>query len=467
METLKRSFQEYLSLTCRECCLMLPFLLLSISLSGQYNNWDSPDQPAPAPAFDRHYQDGIAAIQVGNVRAAWDHLKAAQQEAADRKDKNDKRKAKDALRRLKSFYAPFYDHLAQGEELLQQRSWKAAQEHFEAAQQLVEKYRKTDLKEVESMDRELADRIEEEVRKADNQRLLAVQEHFRVAEQSLYGGAYDIVLAEMEEARPLLFEEREARELERVRELEDRARYQQLMEAGQTAADKEDFRAALVAYQEARQFMDSYEVQQKQTEIESRLHYELLRQGQEAYLGGRYEEAADLLSEAASFRDSPYYQRIIQNVYSELKANGDAAVEQERYDEAEQWYRRAQLFADGPGIREDIARAGSTAEYEAKYAQALSSIEEENLKRARRQLRRAIREVPNEEARQMIADIDTYFGRIKSGKRLLDEAPAQAWQHFNQAKQLFATGEIEQWLYKAREAAGGQVGPVDPSDFYD
>lgn len=466
MKTRKHCSKKNIRVNRLSCILILISFLSGVPLFGQYNDWEAGEQATPLTTFDRYYQDAVEAVGAGNLGAAEEYLETARQEATIRKDKVGKQKARDALRRVRSFYRPLYDHLAQGEEQIRKGAWKAAQEELELARQLVEKNRDADLKELEPVDRRLGSRVDEALRRAEHQRLLLVQDHFRVAEQSLQAGAYEGVLAEMEATRSLLFEEREARELERVQALENRARYQQLMEAGQQAADNEDFQAALAAYREAEGVMDSYEVQEKRKEMEGRLHYNLLRQGQEAYLGRRYEEAARILAEAASLQSSSTHQRIVQSAYAELKAEGDKAMEQKKYNTAEQWFRYAQLFADSPGIQEDILRAESAMEYDDQYVKALASIDEGKLKRARRQLRRAIRKAPREEARQLIAEIDAYYEKIKSGKQLLDEAPAEAWQHFKEAEQLFATDEIEQWIYKAREAAGGNVGEVDPADFY-
>lgn len=451
--------------------ILLPVLVLftfccTSSLEAQYNNWDEYEQTDAVSSFDQYFQKGVEAVAASDLRSAADYFETAKSDAAGRKDKELKRKARDAQRRVNNFYAPYFENISEGRAAFQERDWKRAQLAFESAQALVDEYRGESFPEFAAVDERLAGEAGRELNQAVRQRQHLVQEQLRRAEQLFHNRAYDAVLQEIQAAESLLIEDREQAQFDRLTQLERQTRYNQHFARGEEAMQQQQFEQALQEYQAAKEHLAGPEVEQRINEINSRLHYELLKQGQDAFFAGQYEAAARRLEEAASYQDSDYLRRIRENAYKTLRERGQTALDQGDHETSTRYFQLAGRFVENSDIQSDIQQAKAFKKYEKHLEKGMADLEAGNLKRARRRLAKAAKYQQTPLLDEQMKAIDRYFARLSEGKELLKTNPSRAWQSFRQAQGQFDTPEVRQYLAEAREAAGGVVGAESGEVFF-
>ncbi len=442
------------------------YLLGNPLLPAQNPNWEQYEQADALSSFDQRFREGISAIAASDVRAALAHFDEAKADAAGRKDKDLKRKARDAQRRVKSFYTPYFEQLAQGRAAFAEQDWKAAQLAFETGQALVEKHLRESFPQFAPVDEQLSVQVQQELNRATQQRQYLVQERLRRAEQLFHNGDYEPALQEVQAARSLLIEEREQPQFDRLMQLERQSQYNQYFSQGDEAFRQQQHEQALQAYEAAKKLQATPEVEQRIEELKGRLHYQLLQEGQDAFFNGQYEAAAQTLEEAAGYQDSDYLQRIRENAYSTLREHGQSALDQGDQEASTRFFGLASRFIENEAIRSDIQRAKAYGKYEKYLKKGLLALEDGKLKRARRRFAKAGKYQSTPVVEENLEAIDQYQVQLSKGKQLMKTDPSQAWQSFRDAQQLFDTKEIRAYLNEAREAAGGVVGTGSGEVFY-
>ena len=441
----------------------LLFLLFVIFHSGSLSaQFLSQADFEPAATAEASYQRGMEALAAGNPADASRHFDEATELAAVRKDKEAKRKARDARKRVDRFYIPLYEQWSQLERAPADGDLKAVQQELQSLRDLIDRYQGAGAPEFQSIDQELASRLDQQLAQVNRERTERIQRYLSTGQQRYQSGDFDGALAALQQAQPLLLPEEESALSEQAMQLSDLASYQKHWTEAQTALAGEDHQRALQAMRQAQQYQDSPEVRNQIESVSKRLHYQVLEAAQQAFFNEQYELARAQMDTAATYAESEVLTRLEEKAQEILRNRGRNAVQAQDFETALHWYELAATFKDDEVVREEIAQVRDLDKYHGAYADAVALLDAGKLKRARRKLRRADRFGDNPAVDNWIDQIDRYYENLKAGKKSLKKKdPDEALRRFRAAEALFATKEIRSYISKAERAAGRNITPDD------
>ena len=387
--------------------------------------------------YDQAFIHGMEALLAGDSDQAAQHFQAAADEAFNRKEKDARKRAQDAEKRVNKFYGPYLSLVNEAAALQSAGDFRVAQENLESARALAAGFVQKEQADFAAVDRELSARLDRQLALVDRQRLEAFNNHFRIGEHRLFGRDYAGALQELETARAMLFEEREPAQLDRLQQVSKQASYQQAVANAEEAMAREDYKSAFTSLKIAQGYVDSYDLQQKIGTVSKQVHYQLLKEAQQHYYKGEYEEATAKLRAAKEYGESEYLSKLETSFNLTSGDPGEASLEDAEYG-------LPAASGDGASSAGQVKKKLSNDE---SYAKAMELIEEGYLKAAKRNLREVSSKYDAPEVDELIRKIDAYYLHLSQGKHeLKNDNSKAARQLFLEAEKLFPTDEIRKYL---------------------
>lgn len=407
------------------------------------------------PLLEQAIASGEDLLLADRPGEALEQFRLARDLALDQQDENRRYRIGERILKAELHYE-VYTQLNLGRRKAGYRQYPEAQRLLRDALAKVDKSREYYFPRLENYDLQKYWKVEEELQDIHTRRTKTYEQAIRRGLDYLETDQPKEALKAFTYARQQMLEAQNEPQITGINGLLDQAQYQILVRKGDSLLQKANYREAIAAYEQAGQYLPTDLIRQKIAQARNDGYRQALARGRQAFARGDYEQARQDYDLAASFQQTPELQNLLDQHYQELLLQGQSEAERADYTMARNHYESARLFGDTPEIQERIGETQGGMDYENAYITGEAHLREGRIAEARASFERARTLRNSVEVQNQLFAIDDYQLALQDGRRALqDDDPALARFHFQNARDLFDTPEVDDWLRQT----GGESEP--------